>query len=306
VDFHDSPNDAAFRREARAWLDAHAQRRRGGAAGLSALMSERGDDPQFLQRSRAWQRVVAEGGWGAIIWPTAYGGRDASMSQLFVWGQETARYDVPPNVCSIGLRLIGPTLIAHGTPEQKTRYLPAMLRGEDVWCQLWSEPNAGSDLASLQTRAERTPSGVWILNGQKVWTSGAHCSDLGLIIVRTDPGVPKHNGISCFVVDMRCRGISVRPLRQMTGGANFNEVFFDDVVVPQENPVGDVNDGWRFALTTLMNELYGAAALDVTDLVRPVAELARKTGALDDTLLRQGLADAYARAKLITLTSYGA
>jgi acyl-CoA dehydrogenase len=299
MDFHDTPDEAAFRDEARSWLDGHAAPRRRRDGGLAALMSEAGDDPGFVTRCRAWQRTLHDGGWAAITWPKEHGGRDASFAQLMIWEQEYARYDLPPRISAIGLGLIGPTIIAHGTEEQKRRYLPRMLSGDDIWCQLWSEPSAGSDLASLRTRAVPTDAG-WIINGQKVWTSGAHYSSLGLLIARTDPDVGKHRGLSVFVVDMRAPGVGVRPLRQMTGGANFNEVFLDDVAVPADHVVGDVNDGWRVALTTLMNERFSAAAIDFGSLVEPLLRLARNDL---DPIARQAIAHAYVRARALTFTS---
>ena len=205
--------------------------------------------------------------------------------------------------------MIGPTIMTHGTEEQKDRFLPKMLEGSEVWCQLWSEPNAGSDVASLETRAERA-GGDWVLNGQKVWTTGAHFCDWGLIIARTDPEAPKHRGITCFIVDMHATGVDVRPLRQINGAAGFNEVFFTDVRVPDTQRVGDINDGWRVALTTLMNERFaigvgGGSGGTLTPLFR----LAQKTPsngvtAFDDAAIRQDLAKAYIDGRLLSLTGY--
>ena len=179
-------------------------------------MAELRDDPEFIAEAKRWQRKLAEGGWGAITWPKAFGGREAGPLEVMAFAEEIAAYDVPQSVFLIGLGMMGPTIIAHGSEEQHRRYLPPMLSGEEIWCQLWSEPDAGSDLASLKTRAE--PDGdEFVLNGQKVWTSGAQYCQFGLGIFRTDPDVPKHKGISCFVVPMDTPGITVRPLRQMTG-----------------------------------------------------------------------------------------
>ena len=308
MDFNDSPDEAAFRSEVREWLGSHArpledhEQRRGS---VTALLTEaEGGDADMVDAAQRWQRTLAAGGWAGLTWPKEYGGRDLTPIQLFVWAEELANFDVPPDIFGIGLGMIGPTIIAHGTEEQKQRYLPKMLSGEEVWCQLWSEPNAGSDIASLQTRAVRDDDG-WILNGQKVWTSGAHYADMGLIITRTDPDAPKHRGITCFIVDMRDAGVDVRPLRQMTGGSNFNEVFLSDVRVPDDRRVGDVNDGWRVALTVLMNERMSVAGnLNVSALSDPLVDLAKRNGSIDRADVRQHIAEIYVRAKLLTLTGH--
>jgi acyl-CoA dehydrogenase len=314
MDFNDSPEEVAFRAEVRAWLEDHAGRldpAHQARGPVTALLSESSDDDDLVLQAQAWQRTLADGGWAGLTWPTSYGGRDLTPIQLIIFNDELAHYDVPPNIFGIGLGMIGPTIITHGTEQQKMRFLPKMLAGEEIWCQLWSEPNAGSDVASLQTRAERIQD-TWILNGQKVWTSGAHYAHFGLIIARTDPEAPKHRGISCFIVDMSDTGVEPRPLKQMTGGANFNEVFLTDVRIPDTNRVGDVNDGWRVALTVLMNERFGVAgSLNVGGLVDPLIALAHKQPrnggtAADDTVIRQNLADTYIRAKLLTLTGYRA
>jgi alkylation response protein AidB-like acyl-CoA dehydrogenase len=318
MDFTDSPEEAAFRAEVRAWLGSHArelgphERRTGGVTAM--LSSETADDDaQMVDAARAWQRRLADGGWVGLTWPKEYGGRDLTPIQLVIWSEELANFDTPPDIFGIGLGMIGPTIIAHGTEEQKQRYLKPMLSGEDIWCQLWSEPNAGSDVASLQTRAVRDDDGPgvrgapagWVLNGQKVWTSGAHYAQMGLIIARTDPDAPKHRGITCFIVDMSAPGIDVRPLRQITGGANFNEVFLSDVRIPDANRVGDVNDGWRVALTVLMNERMSVAGnLNVSALADPLVDLARRTGAIERSDVRQHLAEIYVRATLLTLTGH--
>jgi alkylation response protein AidB-like acyl-CoA dehydrogenase len=214
-----------------------------------------------------------------------------------VFAQEQARYDVDVGVFAVGIGMVGPTLIVHGTEEQKRRYLPALLRGDEVWCQLFSEPGAGSDLAGLRTRAVRDGD-EWVVSGQKVWSSGAHHSELGILLARTDPDAPKHRGITYFVLDMRSPGIEVRPLRQINGVAHFNEVFLTDVRVPHENVVGEVNGGWAVAQTTLGAEralIGGGGAVGFRDLAR----LARDQGRAGDAVLRQRLADAYIRFELL-------
>jgi alkylation response protein AidB-like acyl-CoA dehydrogenase len=310
MDFNDSPEEAAFRGEVRSWLDAHARRlgpHEQGGGTVTALLTEADegtDDHEMIARAQAWQRTLADGGWVGLTWPERYGGRDLTPIQLVIWNDELANYDVGANVFGIGIGMIGPTIIAHGTEEQKQRYLAKMLSGEEIWCQLWSEPNAGSDIASLQTRAVRDDDG-WVINGQKVWTSGAHYAHMGLIITRTDPDAPKHRGITCFIVDMSSPGVDPRPLRQMTGGANFNEVFLTDVRIPDANRVGDVNDGWRVALTVLMNERMSVAGnLNVGSMSDPLIELAKRSGAIGNSHVRQQLADVYIRAKLLTLTGH--
>jgi alkylation response protein AidB-like acyl-CoA dehydrogenase len=215
--------------------------------------------------------------------------------------------------------MIGPTIMSHGTEEQMRTFIPKMIEGGEVWCQLWSEPNAGSDVASLETRAERdTASGDWILNGQKVWTTGAHYCEWGLIIARTDLDAPKHRGITCFIVDMHATGVEVRPLRQINGSEGFNEVFFTDVHIPDAHRVGDVNDGWRVALTTLMNERFAIGTGGGGGTVNPLFQLAKKTPvnatpqrsggvgqtAFDDDAIRQELAQIYILSRLLQLTGY--
>ena len=259
MDFDDSPREAEFRAEARAWLEQHAPLRTDATERISVL-SGFDDDPAAVEKAKHWQRTLADGGWAAITWPVEFGGRAAGPLEAVVLAEEINRFELPANVCTIGVSMIGPTLIAHGDDAQRQRYLRPMLEGREVWCQLWSEPGAGSDLAGLSSRAVRDGDS-YILNGQKVWTSGAHYSQFGLGLFRSDPTVPKHKGITCLIVDMASPGIEIRPLRQITGDAHFNEVFFDDVRVPVENRVGEENEGWRVGRTTMMNERYAAGAL---------------------------------------------
>jgi acyl-CoA dehydrogenase len=321
MDFKDSPEDAAWRSEVGSWLEASAERLpEGEEAAIDLLGEEREDPDAFIQRAKDWQRKLYEAGYAAITWPKAFGGRDATPMQAFILGQEMSRYDVPQGVYTIGLGMIGPTIMTHGAEEQKQRFLPTMLDGSEIWCQLWSEPNAGSDVASLETRAERDgASGDWVLNGQKVWTTGAQHSKWGLIIARTDLDAPKHQGITCFIVDMEDPGVEVRPLRQINGASGFNEVFFTDVRVPDDQRVGDINDGWRVAMTTLMNERYaigvgGSSGGGLTPLFRlarktPTNGTSQRSGdanetAFDDPAVRQELAQAYIHGRLLALTGY--
>ena len=218
--------------------------------------------------------------------------------QQMIFGQEEARFNVPNAVYVIGLGMIAPTLRACGTAEQQQRYLTKLLRGEEIWSQLFSEPGAGSDVASLATSAVRDGD-EWILNGQKVWTSGAQYSDFGEIICRTNPEAEKHKGITAFIVDMKTPGITIKPLKQMNGGASFNEVFFDDVRVPHENVLGDVNEGWTVAITTLMNERVAIGAGGGTrGTVQDVIDLARQRGMNTDARVRQQLADLYTKTRI--------
>ena len=307
MDFDDTPEEAAFRAEARAWLDANAELRGDTDEDSSPLREVESADA--VQRAQRWQALKADARWACIGWPPEYGGRGASPIQSVIWGQEEARYRTPPNVFAIGQGMLGPTIMAHGTPEQKERYLTKMLRGEEIWCQLFSEPSAGSDLAGLRTSALRD-GGDWILNGQKIWTTGAHYSHFGMVLTRTDMTAPKHAGITYFIVDMRAPGIEVRPIKQMNGGAGFNEVFFSDVRVSDRSRVGAVNDGWRGAITTLMNERALIASLGGTgpglaDLVELARQIPRGSGkAIDDPAVRQRLADFHVRLSGLRYTNY--
>jgi alkylation response protein AidB-like acyl-CoA dehydrogenase len=293
MDFEDSPEDAAFRAEVRAWLQDHAKPKSGVGD-----WSRQSDHPDYPKRCKEWQHTLYEGGWGAITWPEAYGGRGLSGWHQSIFNQEAAAYDVSTGAFAVGIGMCGPTLIAHGTEEQKQRYLPAMIRGEEVWCQLFSEPEAGSDLAGLKTRAIRDGD-EFVVNGQKVWNSGAHYSDWGILLTRTDPDAPKHKGITYFLVDMRTPGIEVRPLVQITGHAHFNEVFLTDVRIPFENVVGQINAGWGPTHTTLANErtLIGGSGHGVT--TSQLKELARQCGRDKDPVIRQDIARAHTRIQLM-------
>jgi alkylation response protein AidB-like acyl-CoA dehydrogenase len=306
MDFNDTPEEAAFRAEARAWLDGNAERLKPGerAPGLA----EGRADPEIIARAQVWQAKKANAGWACITWPKEYGGRGATPIESVIWSQEESRYKIPPNVFAIGQGMLGPTIMVHGTDEQKRRYLRPMLSGEEIWCQLFSEPSAGSDLAGLRTAAVRDGDD-WILNGQKIWTTGAQYCRWGMIVTRTDPNAEKHKGITYFIVDMQSPGIEIRPIKQINGLSGFSEVFFTDVRVPDRYRVGAVNDGWRGALTTLMNERHsiggGAGGPDFGDLVR----LAKQTQwdgrpAFEDRAVRQRLARLYIRLKGLQYTAY--
>jgi acyl-CoA dehydrogenase len=250
-----SDDDAAFRAEVRDWVagqDLHADRlplRPSGSGGVGD-----NDEAEFVARARAWQRVLRHAGWAGASWPAAYGGRAATPRQELILTEELERAGaVSSPIFHVGTAVVGPTLISHGTPGQRETFLSKILTGEEIWCLLLSEPDAGSDLASVQTRAERH-GGTWVVNGQKVWTSGAQFSRWGLALVRTDPDTPRHRGLSCLVIEMQAPGVDVRPLRQMTGGVEFNEVFLSDVRVPFDHLVGEVDQGWKILMTTLSHE----------------------------------------------------
>jgi alkylation response protein AidB-like acyl-CoA dehydrogenase len=298
VDFDDTPEEALFRAEARAWLTAHAP-----AKGnmLPGQRDRHNPDPEadarHVRAGKKWQRTLYEGGWAGITWPKEFGGRGGTSVQQSIFNQEQSHFDVNSGLFAVGIGMVGPTLIAWGTEEQKRDHLDPMLRGDVVWCQLFSEPGSGSDLAGLSTRAVRDGD-EWVVNGQKVWTSGAHHSDYGILLARTDRDQPKHQGITYFLVDMSTPGIEVRPLRQINGVAHFNEVFLTDVRVPVANVVGTLGGGWTVAQTTLMNErtlIGGGGGIVFADLER----LLRETGRTNDPLLRQRMADAFIRIQLL-------
>jgi acyl-CoA dehydrogenase len=305
MDLTDTAEAAAFRRECRAWLADNVPPRTAEAGtSVTGVLGSDIDSDAALTRAREYQARAAADGWAAISWPREHGGRAASFVQQVVFGEEASRFDVPDHVFRIGTMMGGPTVIAHGTDEQRARWLRPLLTGEEIWCQLFSEPGAGSDLAGLRTSAVRDGD-EWVVNGQKVWSSGAHYSRWGMLLARTDPSVPKHAGITYFLLDMETPGIDVRPLRQMTGASHFNEVFFSDVRMPDADRLGDLNDGWRVAQTTLLNERAAIAeliggmnpALGLTELARTAAAEGRP--GTDDPLVRQRLARAYAQGEIL-------
>ena len=309
MDFNDTPEEAAFRSEAGSWLEANAKLRRTGERSFN-LADNRGES-DLVKRAQEWQARKADAHWACITWPSQYGGRDATPIQNVTWNQEEARYAVPPSLFGIGQGMLGPTLMAHGTEAQKDRYLEPMLRGEEIWCQLFSEPSAGSDLAGLRTRAEQDETtGDWRIDGQKIWTSGAHYCKWGMIVTRSDPTAAKHAGITYFIVDMESPGIEIRPIKQINGATNFNEVFFTDVRIPDENRVGAVNDGWRGAITTLMNERAsigggGGGGASYDDLLRLAERLSLEGApAIENSSVRHRLADFYTRTKGLQYTGY--
>ncbi len=300
MDLNLTAEERQFRDDLRAWLEVNVPKDWGE-------WREKAIEVSFPYL-RAWQRKLHECGWAAVSWPKEYGGRGASLMQQAIFWEEMARAEAPPMANALGLGLIGPTIIAYGTEEQKKRFIPKILSAEEIWCQGFSEPNAGSDLASLQTEA-RLDGDDYVVNGQKVWTSYGWVGDWCELVVRTDANVPKHKGLTVLLVDMKSPGFEVRPLRQMTGESEFHELFFRDVRVPVENVLGKVNDGWNVAVSTLMYERgsYGARLhLLFKQNINRLIELSRtfqRNGhpAAQDPVMRQKLAQCYAEVEIMRL-----
>ncbi len=300
MDFRLTAAEERFQAEVRAWLRANLP------AGWGTPAFARPEDPaEKVRFARWWQRRLYEGGWAGLHWPREYGGRGATPLEQFLFAEVYAQEAAPPMIdLGVGPALVGPTLIHHGTDAQKRRFLPRILTGEDVWCQGFSEPNAGSDLANVRTRAERRGDG-FLVTGQKIWTSYARFADWCILLVRTDPAAPKHKGLTFLLVDMTSPGITVRPLVEMTGVAWFNEVFFDDVRVPVENMVGGLNEGWTIAVTTLAHERSGSAPhARLAGEMRDVVDLARRLGATGDPRVRQRLAATWVEAEIVRLLAW--
>ena len=298
MDFDDTRVEAEFRASVRAFLTRHSKLKDGSATAHAMSHEARSEaETEHVREAQAWQACLFDNGWAGITWPGEYGGRGGTIVEQMIFNQELSHYDVPGSVFAQGIGMAGPTLIRHGTPEQKGRFLGPMLRGDELWCQLFSEPGAGSDLAALSTRAIRDGE-EFVVTGQKVWTSSAHYSDWGILLARTDTNVPKHQGITYFLVDMSTPGIDVRPLRQITGTAHFNEVFLTDVRIPISQVVGEINRGWGVTMTTLTSErtlIGGGSADPMGGLLR----LVERHGDAGDPVLRQALADVYIRHQLI-------
>jgi alkylation response protein AidB-like acyl-CoA dehydrogenase len=287
-----------FRTRVRDFLAGHAQRAGSDGAG-------REDGDAAVARGKAFQNALADAGLAALTYPVEFGGAGLDAVHQKVFDEESAGYDMPSRQFMVGIGICAPTLLEHGTDEQRRRYLPGLLRADAIWCQLFSEPGAGSDVASLQTRAERDGD-EWVVNGQKVWTSGAHYADYGLLVARTNRDVPKHRGISMFIVDMHSPGITTRPLRQIDGRAHFNEVFLDDVRLPADALVGEVDDGWRVTLDMLANERVaigagGSSQSLSSDGYATVLRVAREHGRTDDPEARQELVEVYVLERILAL-----
>ncbi len=286
MDFEDSPENAAYRGKARAWLTANA-----ALLGQGAVYP---DDTELLRAARAWQARKAAAGYAAITLPKAYGGSGLGPSEMLIYRQEEARFAVPFGVYEIGLGMCIPTLLALGNAQLCGRYVRSAIAGQEIWCQLFSEPSAGSDLAALKTRAEFVD-GDWVVNGQKIWTTGAQFSDFGLLLARTDPSVAKHAGLTLFILDMRASGVEVRPIRQLSGGAEFNEVFLTDVRIPDDHRLTELGGGWAGARTTLLFERLNVGGdiglMDHREVLWRVREM--KLGehsVAEDSLFRERLA----------------
>ncbi len=296
MDFKDTPSEAKFRKEARAWLKGNVPKK-------AELKGK-----NYIDQAKLWQKRKYDAGWACITWPKEYGGRGASAIEQVIWNQEESKYEVPGGVFSIGQGMAAPTLMAWADDEAKAKYLPRLASGEDIWCQLFSEPAGGSDLAALRTRAVKDGD-EWVVNGQKIWTSGAHYSDYGILVLRTDPNVPKHKGLTYFYLDMKSPGIEIKPIKQISGDANFNEVYFTDVRIPDSQRLGEVGQGWQVALTTLMNERASIGAGGVNVGFDSVFKLAQKVNiddkpAIENDAVRAKLADWYCQEAGLRYTSY--
>jgi alkylation response protein AidB-like acyl-CoA dehydrogenase len=289
-------SEQEFRRRVQDFLDRHARRRSSRDDGSRDVMDMDEPESQAVKRAKEFQAALFDAGLAGLTWPTEYGGQGLSGRYQTIFNEVSADYIIPTFIYTIGFGMCIPTVLAHGTEELKQRYVRPAARGGEVWCQLFSEPSAGSDVASLRSTAALDGE-EWILNGQKVWTSGAHYCDFGIVLARTNPDVPKHKGLSMFVLDMHAPGVTIRPLRQMNGGANFNEVFFDNVRIPADHILGEPGEGWRVALTTLMNERVAIGAGRSTEKTEPLThimhhlDLARERGLTGDPKVRQDLAD---------------
>jgi alkylation response protein AidB-like acyl-CoA dehydrogenase len=295
VDLTFSESELAFRDELRAWLDSH-----------DPGPEPAGDEDAHYAWRRDFQRALADGGWAAVHWPVEYGGRGATITESAIFFEELARGGAPLPANVLGLLLAGPTIMSWGTAEQKDRFLAPILTAEEIWCQGFSEPDAGSDLASLKTRATRDGDG-WVISGQKVWTSGAQYSKWCMLLARTDPEVPKHKGLSYFLLDMEQEGVQVRPLRQITGESEFNELFIDGAIASEGQLLGGLGNGWKVALTTLMNERAGLAfflQIRLRQLLDLLSAEVAAAGMLNDPGVAERLGELHLRTEVLRLTAY--
>jgi alkylation response protein AidB-like acyl-CoA dehydrogenase len=289
-----SPNEETFRDELRGWLEEN-----------HPGPEPEGDEAAFKFR-REWQRKLHEANYAGLSWPEEYGGRGATLIEQAIFGEEIARAKAPSTANVLGLVMGGPVVIAHGTEEQKKRHLEPILSAEEIWCQGFSEPEAGSDLASLKTRAVKS-NGEWVVTGQKVWTTYAHEAKWCMLVARTDPEAPKHKGLTYFLLDMEQDEVQVRPLRQITGESEFNEIFLEEARIPDENVVGGVGNGWTVAITTLMHERAGlgaGSAISVRIALGELMELAQERGVADDPIIRQKIAQLYIDAETLRLNAW--
>ena len=296
MDFNDTPQEAEFRAKCRAWLEANAELK---TKKTNSAKNMNLGNKSLLEAAAEWQKKKYDAGWAMIHWPQEFGGIGATPIERIIWAQEESKFNVPKGIYEIGLGMAGPVMMEYATDEQKERYLPPMAEGKEIWCQLFSEPSAGSDVAGLRSKAVQDGEN-WIVNGQKVWTSGAHFSDYGILVVRHDPGLEKHKGLTFFFVDMKSPGIEVKPIKQLTGGSSFNEVYFNDVVIPDSQRLGEIGDGWKVAITTLMNERLAVGDADGVD-ANEAFELAKKHNKdgeqlIDNNAVRESIADWYCEA----------
>ena len=306
MNFDDTSQEAAFRAKAKAWIEANAPKEFEAELSKASLGRIKLKKHDIVEVAKAWQRKKSEAGWVCLHWPKEYGGRGATAVERVIWQQEEGIYFKLTTPFQIGEGMCGPTLMTYGSEADKRRYLPRIASGEEIWCQLFSEPSAGSDVAGLRTRAERDGN-HWIINGQKIWTSGAHYSDYGILITRTDPTVPKHKGLTMFYIDMRSPGVEVRPIKQANGMQEFNEVFFTNLRVPDSQRLGAVGDGWNVSLTTLMNERMSIGARLATgfaELFDFCCNLMTEDGlAIDDRATRSRLANWAVKSSGLKYTS---
>ena len=302
MDFADTPTEAEFRAEVRAWLTANAERREPGMV----FKSKYGSD-DLVGQAKIWQAKKHEAGFSGITMPKKFGGRGGSAMEQVIYNQEEAEFVAPRGVYEIGLGMCIPTMLTYATDAQKSRYAPPALKGEEVWCQLFSEPSAGSDVAGLRTRSTHDGDD-WVINGQKIWTSGAHFCDYGIIVTRSDPNAPKHKGLTFFFLDMKSPGIEIKRIKQISGTSNFNEVFFTDVRVPDSQRLGKVGEGWRVSITTLMNERLAVGQVPAPDFeeifqLSKILEL-EDGPAINNAQVRENLAKWYVEMQGLKLTKF--
>jgi alkylation response protein AidB-like acyl-CoA dehydrogenase len=307
MDFNDTPEEAAYRAQVRAWLAQNAPKDVPAAGPMDD------EDAAGMAAARAWQRKKAEAGYACITWPREWGGGGGASWQSVIFSQEEAKVRTPGNPFAIGLGMCVPTIMTAGNEADKERFVRPAVLGQEIWCQLFSEPSGGSDAAAARTRAvlakDKDGGDTWTINGQKVWTSGAHYSDFGLLLARTDPDVPKHKGLTMFWIDMKAPGVEVRPIHQMSGASNFNEVYFTDLKINDSQRVGAVGDGWKVAIITLMNERLsvggGGSGSGHGRVMRLAADINTLTGlGVKDTALREKIADWFVQAEGLKYTTF--
>ena len=307
MNFDDTPQEAKFRAEVRSWISANAPKELEEELSSASLGRIKLKNVDVLQASKAWQKKKANAGWACLSWPKEFGGRGASPIERVIWDQEEGVFSKLHSPFTIGQGMCGPTVMTYGNDEVKQRYLKPMASGEEIWCQLFSEPAAGSDVAGLRSKAEKDGND-WIVNGQKIWTTGAHYSDYGILIVRTDPNVPKHQGLTMFILDMKAPGVEVRPIKQASGASDFNEVYYTNVRIPDSHRLGNVGDGWNVSLTTLMNERFTIGSRVSTgfpEMFEYCSNLKTEDGlAIDDRAVRSKLATWATRTNGLRYTSY--